>query len=134
LRYISQKTIIGQILKKLAPKSKKLELNSANSKLKSKKTCLYCTKKPDPSIGYGLKVKNKTIRVLLDSGSSEDLLFVKKGPSKHISIAKWAVLQLWSTSNGTFITDKVNDIEISFLRSTSPARRSAFSRIWSSIT
>ncbi len=28
---------------------------------------------------------------------------------------KWAVLQSWGTSNGTFNTDKVGDIEISFV-------------------
>ncbi len=28
---------------------------------------------------------------------------------------KWVVPQLWGTSNGTFITDKVGDIEISFV-------------------
>ncbi len=38
----------------------------------------------DPSVIYGLKVKNKTIRVLLDSGSSGDLFFMKKRSSKHI--------------------------------------------------
>jgi hypothetical protein len=48
------------------------------------------------------------IRVLLDSGSSRDLLL-------HISVAKWAVPQSWGTSNGTFITDKVGDIEFSFV-------------------
>jgi hypothetical protein len=62
-----------------------------------------------------MKVKNKTILVLLDSGSSRDLLFMKKGSNKPISVAKWAVPQSWSTSNGTFITDKVGDIEISFV-------------------
>jgi hypothetical protein len=53
------------------------------------------------------------IRVLLDSGSSGDLLFVKKGSIKHISVVKRAVSQSWGTSNGTFDTDKVGDIEIS---------------------
>jgi hypothetical protein len=43
-----------------------------------------------------------------------DLLFVKYGSTKHISIAK-IVPQLWGTSNGTFITDMVGDIEISFV-------------------
>jgi hypothetical protein len=52
---------------------------------------------------------------LLDSGSSGGLLFVKKGSTKHISIAKRVVPQSWGTSNGTFITDKVGDIEISFV-------------------
>ncbi len=53
--------------------------------------------------------------VLLDSGSSGDLLFMKKGSSKCISIAKRVVPQLWGTSNGTFVTDMVGDIEISFV-------------------
>jgi hypothetical protein len=70
---------------------------------------------PDPSVRSGLYVKNKTIRVLLDSGSSGDLLFIKKGSSKCISVVKWVVPQSWGTSNGTFITDKVGNIEISFV-------------------
>ena len=56
-----------------------------------------------------------TIRVLLDSGSSGDLLIMKKGSSKCISIVKGVVPQSWGTSNGTFITDKVGDIEILFV-------------------
>jgi hypothetical protein len=105
----------GRLPKKLVPKSKKLALNSANLRLKSKKTHLDCAHAPDPSISPGIKVKNETIRVLLDSRSSGDLLFMKKGSSKCISIAKWVVPQLWGTSNGTFITDKMGDIEISFV-------------------
>ncbi len=76
----SQKSRKGQTPKKLASKSKKLELNCTNLELHSKKTCSDCTKTPDQSVSSGLKVKNKTIRVLLDSGSSRDLLFMKKGP------------------------------------------------------
>ncbi len=78
LRNLSPKTRKGRLLKKLAPKLKKLELNGTNLKLKSKKTHSDCIKKPDPSVSSGLKVKNKTIRVLLDSGSSGDLSFMKK--------------------------------------------------------
>jgi hypothetical protein len=63
----------------------KLELNSTNLMLKSKIPHPDCAKKPDPSVSYGLKVKNKTIRVLFDSGSSGDLFFMKKGCSKCIS-------------------------------------------------
>jgi hypothetical protein len=89
---------------------------------------------PDPGISSGLrekqnihilnnlsamtspiKVKNKTVRVLLDSEPSGDLLFMKKGSSLCISIVKQVVPQLWSTSNCTFVTDKVGDIEISFV-------------------
>jgi hypothetical protein len=69
----------------------------------------------DPSISSGLYVKNKIKRGLLDSGSSGDLLFMKKGSSKHISVVKRVVPQSRGTSNGTFITDKLVDIEISFV-------------------
>jgi hypothetical protein len=111
----SQKSRKGQIPKKLAFKLKKLELNCTNLKLNSKNTRSDRAKMPDPSISSGQYVKNKTIRVLLDSGSSGDLLFIKKGSSKCISIVKWVVPQSWGTSNDTFITDKVGDIEISFM-------------------
>ncbi len=130
----SQKLRKGQIPKKLASKSKKLELKCTGMKLNSKKTCSDCAKIHDPSISSGLrekqnihilnnlsamtspiKVKNKTIRVLVDSGSSGDLLFTKKGSSKHISVVKWVIPQSWGTSNGTFVTVRVGDIEISFV-------------------
>jgi hypothetical protein len=100
--------------KKLVPKLKKLELNSTTLKLKSKKKCSDHAKKPDPSVSYGLKVKNKAVRVLLDSGSSGSFSW-KKGSSKHIFVAKQIVPQLWCLSNGTFVTDKVGDIEVSFV-------------------
>jgi hypothetical protein len=125
-RSLSQKLRKGKIPKKLASKLKKLELKCTSLMLNSKKTCSDCTKKPDPSVSSRLYVKNKTIRVLLDSGSSGDLLFMKKGSSKCISVVKRVVPQLWGTSNGAFVTDRVGDIEIS-LWSTWPARRSAFS-------
>jgi hypothetical protein len=40
---------------------------------------------------------------------------MKKGSSKRISVAKRVVPESWGTSNSTFITDKVGDIEISFV-------------------
>jgi hypothetical protein len=40
---------------------------------------------------------------------------MKKGSSKRISVVKWVVPQSWGTSNGTFVTDRVGDIEISFV-------------------
>ncbi len=70
---------------------------------------------PDPSVSSGLHVKNKSIRVLLDSGSKGDLFFMKKGSSKHISIVKRVVPHLWGISNGTFVTDREGDIEISIV-------------------
>jgi hypothetical protein len=80
LRDLSQKLKKGQIPKKLACKLKKLELNCTNLMLNSKNIRSDCAVVPDPGISSGLFVKNKTIRVLLDSGSSGDLLFMKKGP------------------------------------------------------
>jgi hypothetical protein len=111
----SQKLKKGQIPKKLACKLKKLELNCTNLMLNSKKTCSDRAKTLDLSVSSGLYVKKKTIRILLDPGLSGDLLFMKKGSSKCISIVKRVVPQLWGTLNGTFITDKVGDIEISFV-------------------
>jgi hypothetical protein len=40
---------------------------------------------------------------------------MKKGSSKGISVVKWVVPQSWGTSNGTFVTGKVGNIEISFV-------------------
>ncbi len=62
LRSLSQKSRKGWIPMKLAPKSKKLELNCTNLMLNSKNTCSDCAKTPDPSVSSGLYVKNKTIR------------------------------------------------------------------------
>jgi hypothetical protein len=83
--------------------------------LNSKNTCSDRAVVPDPGVSSGLYVKNKTIRVLLDFGSSGGLFFMKKGSSKRISIVKRVVPQSWGTSNGTFVTDKLVDIEISFV-------------------
>jgi hypothetical protein len=67
---LSQKSRKGQIPKKLASKSKKLELNCIYLELNIKNTRPDCAKKPDPSVSSGPYIKNKTIWVLLDSGSS----------------------------------------------------------------
>ncbi len=53
-----QKRRKGQILKTLAHKLKKLELNITNFKLKHAKLRLDCAKEPDPNVSYGLKAKN----------------------------------------------------------------------------
>ncbi len=52
---------------------------------------------------------------MLDTESSGDLLFNKKGSQKYIPTVKRAVPQLWGTSNGTFQTKKVGTIDISFM-------------------
>jgi hypothetical protein len=64
----------------------------------------------------GILVKQKTIRVLLDTGSSGDLLFIKKGSQKYIPTMKRAIAQSWGTSNGTFQMKKVGVIDMSFTK------------------
>ncbi len=71
--------------------------------------------KPISNVSKRLIVKQKTIRVLLDTGLSGDLLFIKKGSKNYIPTMKRAVPQSWGTSNSTFQTKKVGTIDISFI-------------------
>jgi hypothetical protein len=59
--------------------------------------------------------KQKTIRVLLDTGSSGDLLFVRKGSQKYIPTMKRVVPQSWGTSNGTFKMNTVGEVTLSLV-------------------
>jgi hypothetical protein len=72
------------------------------------------TSESHDDISTSPKVKTKTMRVLVDTGSSGDLLFIQKGKI-DIPIVKRAVPQSWNTSNGTFQTKRVGDIELSFM-------------------
>jgi hypothetical protein len=58
---------------------------------------------------------HKTIRVLLDTGSSGDLFFLEKRYNKYIPVVNRAVLKSWSTTNGTFEIKKVGGVELSFV-------------------
>jgi hypothetical protein len=78
---------------KTADKSAILAESRSKSKQKNAKSRQNRTGKYNSGINYKLVVKSKTIRVLLDSGSSGDLLFLKKGASKHIPVIKRAVPQ-----------------------------------------
>jgi hypothetical protein len=70
--------------------------------------------KPNNDASKGTIAKT-TMRVLLDTGLSGDLLFIRKGSHKFIPTWKRNVPQSWGTSNGTFQTKKVGDIDISFV-------------------
>ncbi len=70
---------------------------------------------PPKDTSKRLIVKQQAIRVLLDTGSSGDLLFLEKGSNKYIPIVSRAVPESWSTSNGTFKTNKVGEVELSFV-------------------
>ncbi len=87
---------------------KKLSLNWSKKHLKE-------VQPPLEDASKRLIVKHKTIRVLLDTGSSGDLLFLKKGSNRYIPVVSRAVPESWSTSNGTFKTKKVGEVELSFV-------------------
>ncbi len=90
-------------------------LNSKKKDLNQSKKHLNGLSKPVSDVSERLLVKQKTIRVLLDTGLSGDLLFIKKGSQKYIPTVKRPVPQSWGTSNGTFQTKKVGTIDISFM-------------------
>jgi hypothetical protein len=109
-------------LRSTTKKSSYLALNSKNLASKRTKLELKLAKtrparviKPKLSRSVGLIARKKAIRVLLDSGSSGDLLFMKKGASKYMHMVNRVTPRSWGTSNGTFITKHVGDIEIAFV-------------------
>ncbi len=107
-RSINNNAKIGAKKTKLESKSKKLGLSQS-------KKCLKEADPPPKDTSKRLIVKRKTIRVLLDTGLSGDLLFLEKGSNKYIPVVSRAVPESWSTSNGTFKTKKVGEIKISFV-------------------
>jgi len=97
-------------------------LKKPNNRLNSKKKHLNRSLKRHNELSKSVSnnskrliVKQKTIRVLLDTGSSGDLLLVQKGSQKYIPTMKRAVPQSWGTSNGTFKTNKVGEVTLSFV-------------------
>ncbi len=75
-------------------------LNLKKKNLNRSKKHLKGFHKPFNNASKRLLVKQKTIRVLLDTGSSGDLLFIRKGSQKYIPTMKRAVPQ--STVMGHF--------------------------------
>jgi len=97
-------------------------LNKPNKRLNSKKKHLIRSLKRHDDLSESVSdtserliVKQKTIRVLLDTGSSGDLLFIRKGSQKYIPTTKRVVPQSWGTSNGTFKMNKVGEVTLSFI-------------------
>jgi hypothetical protein len=100
---------------KISAKKTKLESKLKKLGLKRSKKGLKEAKPPPKDTSKRLTTKHKTIRVLLDTGSSGDLLFWEKGSYKYIPVVKRAVPESWNTSNGTFKTKKVGEVEHSFV-------------------
>ncbi len=59
--------------------------------------------------------KKKIVRVLLDSGSDGDLVFVDKDKPMLLPSSKRLAPQSWNTSNGMFQTKHKAEIELNFL-------------------
>jgi hypothetical protein len=104
------KVFMGKLLKK---PNTGLNLKKKNPYRFSKHHCGLS--KPSSNASKRLIVKEETIRVLLDTGSSGDILFIRKGSQKYIPTLKRAVPQSWGTSNGTLQTKKVGAINLSFV-------------------
>jgi hypothetical protein len=96
--YNSRNANLGKLLSK--PK-KWLNLKIKDLNRSPKHLCGF--HEPANDASERLVVKQKTIRVLLVTGSSGDLLFIAKGSQKNIPTLKRAVPKSWGTSNGTFI-------------------------------
>ncbi len=58
--------------------------------------------------------KRKLVRVLLDSSSDGDLIFIGKDKPMLLPSAKRLVPQSWNTSSGRFQTTKKAEIELNF--------------------
>ncbi len=58
--------------------------------------------------------KQKLVRVLLDSGSDGDLVFVDKDKPMLLPSSKRLVPQSWNTLNGRFQTKQKAEIELNF--------------------
>ncbi len=58
--------------------------------------------------------KQKLVRVLLDSGSDGNLVFVNKDEPMLLPSSERLVSQLWNTSNGMFQTKRKAEIELNF--------------------
>ena len=121
--------VFGHKISNLPNPSSGKVLIKPNKWLNLKKKHIHISKKhhnrlskPISNVSERLIVQRKTIRVLLDTGSSDldtgssgDLLFIRNGFDKYIPCVKMAVPQLWDTSKGNFQTEKVGEIKITFV-------------------
>ena len=58
--------------------------------------------------------KKRILRMLLDSGSDGDFVFVQEGKKMYIPFKERNVPQKWRTSNETFTTTKVGVMDVFF--------------------
>jgi hypothetical protein len=64
--------------------------------------------------GSNKQDKQKLVRVLLDSGTDGNLVFIDKDKPMLLPSSKRLVPQLWNTSNGMFQIKRKAEIELNF--------------------
>ena len=62
----------------------------------------------------GPKYKNRILRVLLDTGSDGDLMFLQKGRKSYVPFKERYAPQTWRTSNGLVCTTRVANLDLIF--------------------
>jgi hypothetical protein len=86
-----------------------------------KTTAIIAMMRGRPKDGYHCHCSNKhykqkLVRVLLDSGSDSNLVFVNKDEPMLLYSSKRLVSQSWNTSNGIFQTKRKAGIELNFFK------------------
>ncbi len=103
--------------------SKEVHVNhstlSASNPSEGRTTAVIAVMRGDPKEGYTCQCSNKhckqkIVRVLLDSGSDGDLIFVNKDKPMLLPYSKRLVPQSWNTSNGIFQKRHKARVELNF--------------------
>jgi hypothetical protein len=92
-----------------------------NDPLEGVSTAMIAVMRGKPKVGYhrhfsNKHYKHKLVRVLLDSGSDRDLIFVNKDKPVLLPSSKRLVPQSWNTSNEMFQTKRKAVIELNFFK------------------
>jgi hypothetical protein len=98
---------------------KKFSILSEKDPPEGKTTAIVAVMRGRPKPGHHRQrsnkhYKQKLVRVLLDSGSDGDLVFVDKDKPMLPPSSKRLVPQLWNTSNGMFQTKRKAEIKLNF--------------------
>jgi hypothetical protein len=94
---------------------------TASNPPEGKTTAVIAVIRGNPKDGYtrlcsNKHCKQKIVRVLLDSGSDGDLIFVNKDKPMLLPYSKRLVPQLWNTLNGIFQTRGKARVELNFFK------------------
>ncbi len=92
---------------------------TASNPSEGRTTAVIAVMRGNPKDGYARQCSNKhckqkIVRVLLESGSDGDLIFVNKNKPMLLPHSKRLVPQSWNTSNGIFQTQRKARVELNF--------------------